>query len=215
MATLLDELADDYDHVIVDSAPILPVADSIALSGAVDALLLVAQAGRASRSNVTESLERLQRVDAPVVGLVLNQASGAERRSYQYGGYGSSVTARDSSTAPAVSPTAPEATPAAPEASPTDPEASSTVPEPPALPRRPASLEAALNALKNGRAATPLGSAPKLPELPVHDEPQEWTSAAPSWSSPAQPAAPLPDDPTTPLPAPPINGPAPGSRAQR
>ena len=90
---LLSELAGRYDYVIVDSAPILPVADSLALASGVDAVVFVAQAKRATKRNVAEALERLGRVQAPVVGMVLNQANPSERSStygygYGYGGYG-------------------------------------------------------------------------------------------------------------------------------
>ena len=43
---LLAEMGAHYDYVIVDSAPVLPVSDSVALSGAVDGVIVVAQAGR-------------------------------------------------------------------------------------------------------------------------------------------------------------------------
>ena len=85
---LLTEMGSHYDYVIVDSAPVLSVSDSVALSAAVDGVLVVAQAGRVTDDNVTETVERLDRVGAPVLGMVLNQA----RRTgpggyYYYGGY--------------------------------------------------------------------------------------------------------------------------------
>ena len=86
---LLTELSGRYDYVVVDSAPILPVADSVALANAVDGVVLVVQVGRVTSANVVDSLERLQRVNAPVVGLVLNQATAIDRSGYRYGGYGS------------------------------------------------------------------------------------------------------------------------------
>ena len=92
---VIRELADAYDYVIVDSAPVLPVADSVALARAVDAVLFVVQAKSTSRRQVVEALERLERVLAPVIGLVLNQARAADRTGgygygygYGYGGYG-------------------------------------------------------------------------------------------------------------------------------
>jgi succinoglycan biosynthesis transport protein ExoP len=84
---LLAELGAHYDYVIVDSAPVLPVSDSVALAGAVDGLLIVAQAGRVSEAQVVETVERLGRVSAPILGLVLNQASGGRSEAYGYGGY--------------------------------------------------------------------------------------------------------------------------------
>ena len=97
VSLLLAELSARYDYGIVDSAPILPVADSVALAHAVDGVVLVAQAGRATSANVSESLDRLDRVNAAVVGLVLNQATGLDRGGYRYGyGYPSPSRGRPS-----------------------------------------------------------------------------------------------------------------------
>lgn len=84
---LLRQMGAFYDYVIVDSAPVLPVSDSVALSGAVDAVLVVTQSGRVTENNVVDTLERLAQVSAPVLGMVLNQASGANQGYYAYGGY--------------------------------------------------------------------------------------------------------------------------------
>ncbi len=87
---LLAEMGAHYDYVVVDSAPILPVSDSVALSAAVDGVLVVAQAGRVSDDDVVGTVERLVRVSAPILGLVLNQASKSVASggyAYAYGGY--------------------------------------------------------------------------------------------------------------------------------
>jgi polysaccharide biosynthesis transport protein len=84
---LLTEMGGHYDYVIVDSAPVLPVSDSVALAGSVDGVFVVAHAGRVTEGSVLESLERLERVGAPVLGMVLNQASKIARGDYAYGGY--------------------------------------------------------------------------------------------------------------------------------
>jgi Mrp family chromosome partitioning ATPase len=76
-----------YDYVIVDSAPVLPVSDSVALAGAVDGLFIVAQAGRVTEPQVVETVECLGRVSAPILGLVLNKAFGKRSDVYSYGGY--------------------------------------------------------------------------------------------------------------------------------
>ena len=81
------EMGAHYDFVIIDSAPILPVSDSVALAGAVDGVIVVAQAGRASEDNVSETTERLERVSAPILGMVLNQAAKNANAAYTYGGY--------------------------------------------------------------------------------------------------------------------------------
>ena len=85
---LLNEIGGHYDYVVVDSAPILPVSDSIALSRAVDGVVMVAQAGSITEGDLVEAIGRLDRVSAPILGLVLNQASRSSNGSYAYGGYG-------------------------------------------------------------------------------------------------------------------------------
>jgi capsular exopolysaccharide synthesis family protein len=99
VGTFLDDLAARYDYVVVDTAPVLPVADALALSRVVHGVLLVAQANRVSRGEVTESLARLERVGAPVFGVVLNRATegggGGDSYGYGYGysyGYGGEKT---------------------------------------------------------------------------------------------------------------------------
>ncbi len=71
---LIKELGAKYDYVIVDSASVLAVSDAVELSGSVDALLLVVQAGRTTREQLAEALGRLDQVDAPVAGIVFNGA---------------------------------------------------------------------------------------------------------------------------------------------
>jgi succinoglycan biosynthesis transport protein ExoP len=87
-------LAQAADVVVIDSPPVLPVTDAAVLATHVDAVLLVAAAKTTTRRDVTRSIELLNRVSAPIVGLVLNRASEADCYVYyrygdQYGyGYG-------------------------------------------------------------------------------------------------------------------------------
>ena len=82
MGQLLAELAEDNDLVIIDSAPILPVADTVALLAHVDAVLLVVRAGTTTGPQVRAAVERLKSVDARIVGLVLNGARSARPGPY-------------------------------------------------------------------------------------------------------------------------------------
>ncbi len=68
---LFAELAGQYDYVIVDAPPVLPVWDSLALAGSSDGILLLVAAGETSESDVDDALERLRRVAAPVLGVLL------------------------------------------------------------------------------------------------------------------------------------------------
>lgn len=72
------------DVVLLDSAPVLPVADAAILATRVDGTLLVLAAGASSRKQVHRTLELLGQVDAPLIGVVLNRAKGEA----EFGGYG-------------------------------------------------------------------------------------------------------------------------------
>jgi capsular exopolysaccharide synthesis family protein len=73
MGRLLEELRAEYDYVVLDSAPLLPVADGAVLAAQADGTVLLANVTRVRRHQVTEALGTLGRVDATVLGLVLNQ----------------------------------------------------------------------------------------------------------------------------------------------
>jgi non-specific protein-tyrosine kinase len=107
-AALVKQLSSRYQYVIIDSAPVLPVADSLALSRAVDGVLVVGQANRTSKKTLNEGLSRLHQVGAPVIGLVLNRA--AERSSQGYGyGYGYAYQHASRSLDPPSAATPPDA----------------------------------------------------------------------------------------------------------
>lgn len=103
---LLSELGARYDYVVVDSAPILPVSDSVALSGSVDGVIVIAQAGSVTEGDVVEAIERLDRVSAPILGLVLNQASRSSNGAYAYDGYSSYTAPKPEQGAALPSPSA-------------------------------------------------------------------------------------------------------------
>lgn len=83
-AALLAPLRADYDVILIDSPPVLPVADATALSAWVDATLLVVAAGSTTRKDLQETVELLRQVEAPLVGTVLNQAAGQVGYRYRY-----------------------------------------------------------------------------------------------------------------------------------
>lgn len=96
MRHAMTRMGEFYDVVVVDSAPILPVSDSVALAGSVDGVVVVVQAGRVTTGNLEATFERLDQVSAPVIGVVLNQAKGSRSEAYAYGGYGPTITNVDS-----------------------------------------------------------------------------------------------------------------------
>ena len=69
---ILGALAEQYDTVIIDSPPVLPVTDALVLAPVVDAVLVVVAYAETSKRGLTRALELLTQVSAPVAGIVLN-----------------------------------------------------------------------------------------------------------------------------------------------
>jgi polysaccharide biosynthesis transport protein len=85
MQRMISALRSKFDFVVIDSAPILPFADSRVLSAQVDGLVFVSRSGATSQDAVTQSMDMLADVHAaPIIGFVLN---GAEYHSAGYYGY--------------------------------------------------------------------------------------------------------------------------------
>jgi len=80
-------LREDFDMVVLDSPPVLPVTDAAVLSALADATLLVATAGKTRRRDFGRAVELLRQVEAPLVGSVLNGVSTASGYGYGYGYY--------------------------------------------------------------------------------------------------------------------------------
>ena len=91
VSQLFGLLRETYDRVIIDSPPILPVRDSAVLSTHVDSVVYVVKAGATPDRQVRSGLSQLQRLDARIAGVVLNQfdVRAAERFGYSsyYRGY--------------------------------------------------------------------------------------------------------------------------------
>jgi capsular exopolysaccharide synthesis family protein len=87
-AEIFESLRAQFDLVLLDSPPVLPVTDAAVLSRCADALVLVATAGTTTRREASRAVELLRQVDAPLVGTVLNGVSGEGGYGYEYGYYG-------------------------------------------------------------------------------------------------------------------------------
>jgi len=72
MRWVIDQLAGSFACVIIDSAPLLPVADSMALCTRVDGVLLVARGRQTKRRPLEEAADAVQQVGGKLLGVVLN-----------------------------------------------------------------------------------------------------------------------------------------------
>jgi capsular exopolysaccharide synthesis family protein len=80
---VVHSLLDKVDYVIIDTAPLLPVADGSEVAALADGTLLVARHKLTTDSQVKRAAASLARVDAKLVGVVLNRVPG--RRNSEYG----------------------------------------------------------------------------------------------------------------------------------
>jgi tyrosine-protein kinase len=87
MGQLIADLREVADFVIIDTAPILLVADALALVPLVDGVLFVSDANTTSRGAVEHARQELEQVDAPLFGALLNNFDPTRAR-YYYGYYG-------------------------------------------------------------------------------------------------------------------------------
>lgn len=86
---LLDQLAEDYRYVIIDSPPLGSVADGALVASMCDGAVLVVRSGETSRKIVKQSMQQLEQVKCKLLGVILNrvQANGRAYKKY-YGKYG-------------------------------------------------------------------------------------------------------------------------------
>ena len=89
MRSLLDGWKTEYDFIVLDSPPVLPVTDAILLSQVSDATLLVARHGQTTRQALRRSAEALrkQHPGHAALGTVLNAVSRDSADFYEYFGY--------------------------------------------------------------------------------------------------------------------------------
>jgi tyrosine-protein kinase len=87
MAEMLNSLREVSDYVILDTTPMLPVSDALALAPLVDGVLFVADAQSTSRASLGAAREQLDQVGAFMFGAVLNNLDAKRARSYRYRAY--------------------------------------------------------------------------------------------------------------------------------
>jgi capsular exopolysaccharide synthesis family protein len=80
IADLFQELARQFDWVIIDTPPLLPMADSNLWSRISDGTLMVVRKGVVTRSALKKAVESLD--NPKMVGVVLNDASDYDRVNY-------------------------------------------------------------------------------------------------------------------------------------
>jgi Mrp family chromosome partitioning ATPase len=76
MKSILAELRDSYDLVLIDAPPSIVAGDALLLANLVDALALVVHSDRDERGLVARVLRELGESRAEILGVMLNAAVG-------------------------------------------------------------------------------------------------------------------------------------------
>src|SRR5438128_6143451 len=94
LAELMQQLTLWFDWIVIDSPPVLPLADTSVWSRLADGILLVAREGTTKKRELQRGLEILDH--SKVLGLVLNSAESIAQANYyqHYGPAQASVQAR-------------------------------------------------------------------------------------------------------------------------
>jgi succinoglycan biosynthesis transport protein ExoP len=88
MQDLLKKWREEYDHIIIDSPPVISVTDAVLLSVQADAVVLIIRSGETSAAHVRRTRNLLQSVNARMLGIVVN-AADLTSPDYYYYYYGS------------------------------------------------------------------------------------------------------------------------------
>jgi polysaccharide biosynthesis transport protein len=88
MHALLAELRGEFDWVVLDAPPLLPVTDAVVLAQHGAEVLVVAAADRVNSHQLKRSLETLETADASLGGLIMTMARPDQSEAYRYAAYG-------------------------------------------------------------------------------------------------------------------------------
>ena len=88
LESLVERLAEHFDHIVIDSPPVLGLADAPLIARAVEGCIYVVEAEGVAVRGIRSALDRLRTVQAHIFGVVLTKLN-AKHAGYGYGyGYG-------------------------------------------------------------------------------------------------------------------------------
>ncbi len=83
MEGLIKRLRQDFDHIIIDSPPVLPITDPTILSSIVDGVLMVVECEMTTRAALSRACRVIEHAGGKILGTVLNKVD--VRRDGYYG----------------------------------------------------------------------------------------------------------------------------------
>jgi len=84
MAELVHRWREEYDHVVIDSAPILMVSDALAIAARADGAVMIIRAGLTRRKAISRAFELLSRSNVRILGAVMNDIDLKIENFYTY-----------------------------------------------------------------------------------------------------------------------------------
>ena len=87
MQACIERWRTEYDFVVLDGSPVLPVTDSVVLNARVDATLVLVRDGMTEKPQLKRSLQMLKRDGSHLVGVVVNGLRPQDESYYGYYGY--------------------------------------------------------------------------------------------------------------------------------
>ncbi len=87
MSALLTRLRTDFDIILIDTPPLLPVTDAAVVATHADGAVLVARSGKTATTRVRTALASLRAVDSQILGCVLNMQPTKGNVDHYYGTY--------------------------------------------------------------------------------------------------------------------------------
>jgi len=95
MKSLLEEVNEQFDMVLIDTPPIVAVTDAAILAQDVDGVILVLASGKVNNGNAQRAKELLDKVGAKILGVVLNKVDMKTSDYYYYYNNGSEKPKRN------------------------------------------------------------------------------------------------------------------------
>jgi succinoglycan biosynthesis transport protein ExoP len=84
MRRVLEKVRESADYVLVDAPPVLAANDALALAPMADGVIIVGRYGMADRDGAKRTIELLRKVEANILGLVINNLETGKRYGYYH-----------------------------------------------------------------------------------------------------------------------------------
>lgn len=87
MKNLINSIKEDYDYVLLDTPPVGIVTDACIISTYADGVILVCASGQVEIDMATRAKENLNKVNANIIGVVVNKLPLDNSKAYSYYSY--------------------------------------------------------------------------------------------------------------------------------